>query len=148
MANPAFAAVLIADDLSKGKEVDKQEYLAVIPAFRIFKVTKYGTIIQKTIPILNNRALEGFAKHAFAKGRHSDLGLSIEKMVSKGGELIKNNAHLLKEGDNTLIGSVNGIQKSFKAFVKDGQIMSINMYPGTSNRVTQGVTINYGNIKW
>lgn len=64
-------------------------------------------------------------------------------MASKGLNLVEKNMSLLKEGDNTLIGNINGIQKSFKAFVKDGKIMSVNMYPGVSGRVTQGTTINF-----
>jgi hypothetical protein len=89
-----------------------------------------------------------FSKHAFAGGRHADLGLSVETMTSKGMGLIKNNVSLLKAGDNTLIGNINGIQKSFKAFVKDGKIMSVNMYPGVSNRATQGTFINFGSVTW
>ena len=69
-------------------------------------------------------------------------------MASKGMNLVESNMHLLKVGDNTLIGNINGIQKSFKAFVKDGKLMSVNMYPGISNRVTQGTTINFGNVSW
>jgi hypothetical protein len=92
--------------------------------------------------------LGNFTKHAFAGGRHADLGLSVQTMASKGLNLVEQNMFLLKAGDNTLIGSINGIQKSLKAFVKDGIIMSVNMYPGASNRITQGTTINFGNIKW
>ncbi len=55
---------------------------------------------------------------------------------------------LLKAGDNTLIGKINGVEKSFKAFVKEGMILSVNMYPGVSKRVTKGTIINFGNIKW
>lgn len=69
-------------------------------------------------------------------------------MASKGMDLVKNNSHMFKNGDNTLIGNINGIQKSFKAFVREGQIISVNMYPGISNRATQGTTINFGNITW
>lgn len=54
----------------------------------------------------------------------------------------------LAVGDNTLVGTINGIQKSFKAYVKDGKITSINMYPGVSNRATQGTVINYGDLTW
>jgi RHS repeat-associated protein len=92
--------------------------------------------------------LENFLKHAFAGGRNAEIGLSAEAMASKGMNLIKKNTSLLKPGDNTLVGSINGIQTSFKAFVKDGKILSINMYPGVSQRVTQGTVINFGNIKW
>lgn len=96
----------------------------------------------------NKGVLESFSKHAFAGGRHADLGLSVESMASKGLNLVEQNMSLLKAGDNTLIGNINGIQKSFKAFVQDGKVMSVNMYPGVSNRVTQGTVINFGNIKW
>jgi len=98
--------------------------------------------------IFNKGVTESFTKHAFAGGRHADLGLSVETMASKGMNLVERNMHLLKAGDNTLIGNINGIQKSFKAFVQDGKVMSVNMYPGVSNRVTQGTTINFGNVTW
>jgi hypothetical protein len=96
----------------------------------------------------NEGVLGNFTKHAFAGGRHADLGLSVETMASKGMNLVEQNMSLLKAGDNTLIGNINGIQKSFKAFVQDGKIMSVNMYPGVSNRVTQGNVINFGNVTW
>ena len=92
--------------------------------------------------------LQRFIEHAFANGRHADLALSTETMASKGISLIEDHMALLKPGDNTLVGYINGIQKSLKAFVKDGQIISVNMYPGVSNRVTQGAIINFGNIIW
>ncbi|MHB9148133.1 MAG: hypothetical protein ACYC2U_07110 [Candidatus Amoebophilus sp.] len=96
----------------------------------------------------NRGVLENFSKHAFTGGRHADLGLSVETMASKGLNLIEQNMHLLKVGDNTLIGNINGIQKTFKAFVKDGKIMSVNMYPRVTNRVTHGAVINFGNVVW
>lgn len=96
----------------------------------------------------SERVSENFAKHAFAGGRHADLGLSVETMTSKGMNLVENNMSLLKTGDNTLIGNINGIQKSLKAYVIDGKIRSVNMYPGVSNRVTKGTIINFGNVTW
>ena len=96
----------------------------------------------------NKGVLENFTKHAFAGGRHADLGLSVETMASKGLNLVQENMPLLKVGDNTLIGNINGVQKSFKAFVQDGKVMSVNMYPGVSNRATQGTVINFGNVTW
>ncbi len=97
---------------------------------------------------VEEKVLENFTRHAFAGGRHTDLGLSVETMASKGLNLIEQNVSLLKAGDNTLIGSINGVQKSFKAYVIDGKIISINTYPNISNRVTQGTIINFGDIKW
>ena len=96
----------------------------------------------------NEGVLDNFTKHAFTNGRHADLGLSVQSMTSKAYNLIEQNMALLKVGDNTLIGNINGVQKSLKAFVRDGKIMSINMYPGISNRVTNGSIIKFGNVKW
>ncbi|MCD2421589.1 hypothetical protein LQ567_02375 [Niabella pedocola] len=87
-------------------------------------------------------------KHAFAGGRHADLGLSVETMASKGLNLVEQNMPFFEAGGNTLIGNINGIQKSFKAFVQDGKILSVNMYPGISNRVPHGTVINFGNVTW
>ena len=105
-------------------------------------------VVIKSGSLFNENVYDSFVKHAFARNRHADLGLSIDNMASKGMNLIEKNKGFLKEGDNTLIGTVNGIQKSFKAFVKNGKVMSVNMYSGTSNRVTNGTIINYGNKKW
>ncbi|WP_238387346.1 hypothetical protein [Sphingobacterium olei] len=91
---------------------------------------------------------EAFKKHALANGRHNDLGVSGETLVENAFNLIEKNISKLKPGDNTLIGTINGIQKSFKAFVKDGEIMSVNMYPQISNRITTGEIIKFGNILW
>ena len=97
---------------------------------------------------LRHGAKEAFKKHALANGRHNDLGISGEKLVENAFKLIEDNKSLLKSGDNTLTGTINGIQKSFKAFVKDGEIMSVNMYPRVSDRVTDGTTIKFGDILW
>lgn len=107
-----------------------------------------SAVAAKTGLTFNKGVKEAFIKHFNSGGRHADLGLSVETMASKGMNLVESNMHLLKAGDNTLIGNINGIQKSFKTFVKDGKIMSVNMYPGVSNRVTQGTTINFGNVSW
>ena len=93
-------------------------------------------------------AKEAFKKHTLANGRHNDLGVSSEKLVENAFKLIENNKSMLKTGDNTLMGTINGIQKSFKFFVKDGEIMSVNMYPGVSNRVSGGTTIKFGDLLW
>jgi hypothetical protein len=89
-----------------------------------------------------------FTEHANANDRHSDLKLSNEQLLEKSNELIMNNRHKYVEGDNTMVGKVNGINKSFKIYIQDSAIKSVNMYPGISNRPTTGPVINYGNIKW
>ncbi|WP_167554263.1 hypothetical protein [Sphingobacterium sp. CZ-2] len=69
-------------------------------------------------------------------------------MVENAFKLIESNKAILKPGDNTLIGTINGIQKSLKAFVKDGEILSVNMYPGVSTRISDGGIIKFGDILW
>lgn len=98
--------------------------------------------------LFNYGVKEAFIKHFNSGSRHADLGLSVETMATKTMNLVEINMGLLKAGDNTLIGNINGIQKSFKVFVKDGKVMSVNMYSGVSNRVTQGTTIEIGNVSW
>ena len=71
--------------------------------------------------------LEKFIEHALARGRHVDLGLADEQIATKAFDVIKQKQALLKVGDNTLTGTTNGIEKSFKAFVKDGKIISVNI---------------------
>jgi len=91
---------------------------------------------------------EAFKKHALANGRHNDLGVSGEALVENAFKLIESNKAILKPGDNTLIGTINGIQKSLKAFVKDGEILSVNMYPGVSTRISDGGIIKFGDVLW
>lgn len=76
------------------------------------------------------------------------MGLADEQIATKAFDVIKQNQALLKVVDNTLTGTINGIEKSFKAFVKDSKIISVNMYPGISGRITQGTIIDYGNLIW
>ncbi len=102
----------------------------------------------KTALAFADDVAENFIKHAFSKGRHNDLGLTVEAMTSNTLKLIEQNKALLQAGDNTLIANVNGIAKSFKAYVKDGKIISINMYSGVSERATKGPIINVGEITW
>jgi len=97
---------------------------------------------------INEGVLGKFTEHAFAKGRHADLGLPTETMATNGYNLINQNLSKLANGENTILTNINGIPKTFKAFVNDGNVQSINMYPGVSNRTTQGTIINLGNIKW
>ncbi|MFV0154511.1 RHS repeat-associated core domain-containing protein [Empedobacter falsenii] len=73
MLSPAIAAVYLLDDLNRGKEVDKLDYIAIVPAFKLAKFKAFGTIIQKTTPVVDNiskvlkfggdEAIEHFGKH-------------------------------------------------------------------------------------
>lgn len=92
--------------------------------------------------------LEKFTKHAFEKGRHDDLGLSVEIMTKKAFNLVGKNFSKLASGDNTMHVVINGVQKTIMANVKNGVVRSINMYPGVTNRVTQGAVIDLGKVTW
>ncbi|MCH6201543.1 hypothetical protein MMU07_18320 [Aquiflexum sp. LQ15W] len=126
--------------------------LPIFGFVKALKIPGIQALINRLFPKggfpFNKGVLENFTKHAFAGGRHADLGLPLETMASKGLNLIEKNMSFLKAGDNTLIGTINGVQKSFKAYVQDGKIVSINMYQGASNRITKGTVINYGNVTW
>ncbi|MBP1617274.1 MAG: wapA 1 [Bacteroidetes bacterium] len=98
--------------------------------------------------IISKTVQDKYGEHALAKNRHGDLSLSNDQIIEKTNKLIMENRTKYIEGDNTMIGKVNGIEKSFKVYVKNGEIRSINMYPGLSNRQTSGGIIKYGNIKW
>ena len=87
-------------------------------------------------------------QHANAKNRNNDLDISESKMAKKTTELVMRNRYRLKEGDNTFVGKINGINKSIKAFVRNGEVISTNLYPRISNRITDGPIIKFGNKKW
>ena len=98
-------------------------------------------------PWMNERAMNS-TQHANANNRNNDLDISESKMAEKTTALIMRNRYRLKEGDNTFVGKINGINKSIKAFVRNGEVISTNLYPGTSNRRTDGPIIKFGNKKW
>ncbi len=96
---------------------------------------------------INDGVYEKFVEHGFAKNRHIDLGLSKEAMSQKGYDFVNQNLSMLKEGDNTIRLTINGIDKTIMANVKDGFVRSINMYSGPSGRISKYI-IDFGNINW
>jgi hypothetical protein len=97
---------------------------------------------------ISNTVQDKFKNHALSGGRHNDLELNDDQILERSNELIMKNRFNFSEGDNTMIGKVNGIDKSFKIYIRNGEIISTNMYPGVSTRVTNGNVIRYRNIKW
>lgn len=102
----------------------------------------------KGVTSINSGVLQKFSQHAFAGGRHSDLGMSVETMSSKAYNLVSKNLGKMANGNNTMHMKINGIQKTIMTNVQNGAVRSMNMYPGVSNRVTQGNIINLGNVRW
>ena len=78
-------------------------------------------------PWMNERAMNS-TQHANANNRNNDLDISESKMAEKTTALIMRNRYRLKEGDNTFVGKINGINKSIKAFVRNGEVISTNLY--------------------
>ena len=107
-----------------------------------------GEIASKGASSINKGVLEKFTQHAFARGRHADLGLSTETMASNAYNLVEQNLSQLATGNNTIRVTINGIEKTIMANVQGGAVRSINMYPGISTRITQGLTIDLGKIAW
>ena len=104
-----------------------------------------GTQAVKTI---NTGVLEKFTEHAFSNSRHADLGLTTGTMASKAYELVTQNLSKMTSGNNTMNVIINGIQKTIITNVENGAVRSMNMYPGISQRITDGTIINLGNVKW
>ena len=98
--------------------------------------------------VIGKGVLEKLIAHGLAKGRHADLGLPAKDAALRVIDLVSKNLSRLKTGDNTLYVVINGVQKTIKAFVEKGVVISINIYPGVSNRVTQGVIIELGKLIW
>lgn len=96
---------------------------------------------------MSERAMNS-TQHANAKNRNNDLDISESKMAKKTTELVMRNRYRLKEGDNTFVDKINGINKSIKAFVRNGEVISTNLYPRISNRRTDAPIIKFGNKKW
>ena len=94
------------------------------------------------------RTMENFKEHFNLGGRHADLNLSTEKIVSNVKGFVIDNQQVLQQGDNTFIGQINGFDKSIKVYLYGTTVRSMNMYPGVSNRISVRPPIKYGNLKW
>lgn len=107
-----------------------------------------GMIEKTMVKDAANSYLSKKLEHAFANGRLNYLGSNVGAVKQKAISLANSYKPLLKNGDNTIIGNINGQATSIKAFVKDGEISNMNIYPGVSNRATDGPVINFGNQTW
>lgn len=75
--------------------------------------------------------------------------LTEDELVSNTTDLIHQQSHLLRQSDNTLIGKINGLDRSVKVYLDNNTIKSINLYPGISNRGNlKNSIINFGEVKW
>ena len=97
---------------------------------------------------MSDEVVSKFQEHAFSKNRHEDLGLTESEIINNLEDFVVRNRLNIKEGSNTFQGNINGIQKSIIINVNEGQIRSLNMYPGYSNRPTRNPVINFGKLKW
>gem|GEM_PF-3558583 len=144
-----------------GKTVTKVAASAVSKATTVAEITTEKAVVKTGVEIAEKTAdlakkfvpsregvLQKLFEHGFRSERLSAIGVKAEDAAVKAYSLIKDNAAVLKEGDNTLNAVVNGIQVQFKAFMKDGVVQSMNAYPGISSRVTNGTLTNLGKIKW
>jgi len=89
-----------------------------------------------------------FLKHAFSSNRHADLGLSVEKIAINTYELLSRNLSKLSNGNNTMHVTINGVQKTMMANVENNVVRSMNLYSGTSKRLTKGQIIKLGEVTW
>ncbi|MEQ2955425.1 RHS repeat-associated core domain-containing protein [Phocaeicola massiliensis] len=130
------------------------------PQMEMLDAPKPALEVQKpTLPQegfeIPDQTIEKFQRHFNAKNRHADLNLSVDKMTENVKNVIMENQQFLQQGDNTLVGKINGIDKSIKVNIENTTIRSINLYPGVSNRgltggkqVLQNPRINFGSKKW
>jgi len=95
-------------------------------------------------------ALQKLYEHGTRNNRLASTGLRRDELAARGYELVRQNLGQLQNGNNTIIANVNGVSTSVTAVVRNGEVMSINMYPNTSitPRVSQGNVINLGNVNW
>lgn len=114
---------------------------------------------QPTLPkedlSIPDETIEKFQRHFNAHNRHNDLNLSVDKMTENVKKVVMENQQLLRQGDNTLVGQINGVDKSIKVYLDNTTIRSLNLYPGISNRgltggkqVLKNPIINFGSKKW
>ena len=89
-----------------------------------------------------------FMNHVNSSERHTDLNMSPSEMMKNVERFVIENRTFLREGSNTIQGTINGLPKSIIVFVKNGQINSLNLYPNYSARKTHNPIIYFGNIKW
>ncbi|MCB6902082.1 hypothetical protein LK429_12230 [Hoylesella buccalis] len=97
---------------------------------------------------ISNDVIQKFNEHAFSNNRHEDIGISKSDITSHVEDFVIKNKFNLREGSNTFQGTINGIQKSLIINVHNGQIRSLNLFPGYSNRPTANPIIKFGELKW
>ncbi|MDL2224463.1 hypothetical protein LJB92_04030, partial [Bacteroidales bacterium OttesenSCG-928-M06] len=98
---------------------------------------------------ISQRAIDSFKEHAFANGRHVDIGVSEKKITTKTQELIKKNASFLHEGDNTFTLNVNGTSKIIRVNMQSGSVRSFNLMPNNGINIRSSTPIiNLPNQKW
>lgn len=90
-----------------------------------------------------------FKNHYNSHNRHADLNISDTQALKNTKQVINKFGYRLGQGDNTLIGQINGVDRSFKIFIEGNTVKSINIYVGFSNRTNlRNPILNYGKLKW
>lgn len=112
-----------------------------------FESTPKPNIQDNEISISDN-TLDKFNKHAFSENRHVDLHLPNEEITLNVKDFVLQNQSQLRQGDNTFLMNINGIDKSIKVYLENTTIKSINLYPGISNRISTNPPIKMGNFHW
>lgn len=113
-----------------------------------FVASLIPTLYKNGITNLGYEFYEHTIQHSIDSLLSADLGLTESEIINNLEDFVVRNRLNIKEGSNTFQGNINGIQKSIIINVNEGQIRSLNMYPGYSNRPTRNPVINFGKLKW
>lgn len=97
-------------------------------ARRVLWEVKQPNVAKETLSF-PKRTMENFKEHFNLGGRHADLNLSTEKIVSNVKGFVIENRQALQQGDNTFIGQVNGFDKSIKVYL-DGTTVQVQVTEG------------------
>ena len=77
-------------------------------------------------------------EHIFSSKHIKDgimlLGKNKEAILKQAEKIIEKHMKNLKEGSNQIETIMNGHQATIRVFVKDGEIVSVNIFKGISNR--------------
>lgn len=112
MVNP-FQKIM--NDYQTEGEVDPWDVAGMIPVFRIYKITKYGTIIEKTLPVVDN---------VLAKGVTAEGAVWAQKTFSAGGKFagqtVEGVAGALRSG------TLSAADVPINVVVRNGQTFILN----------------------
>jgi hypothetical protein len=102
----------------------------------------------RQIRYISKDVINNSTNHMHAQNRHSNLGISKDKINSKIVDLLERNYNLYEEGDNTFNIKVNGINKVIRVHMENGIITSFNFMNWNGNKLRSATPVRNLPEQW